>query len=178
MLASLARLFVRRGLTSHTHRNFTSAIRHSAIGVSSPTLQTVAIQHSAIGVSSPTLQTVMASKEESATAVSDNIVIIDNPCWGSPQQCSLSDLLSSIQKSKAILYETDDFLVLDKPPDLRMDGEYPATVHKLLTYWYPPPSLQRIKHELQSDNDEMWLSQIARYHKHSDHPDNELRPCQ
>ena len=100
--------------------------------------------------------------------------ICDNPCWGTPEKCSLADLLEQIQKSRAILYETPDYIALDKPADLRMDGEFPATVHKLLTYWFPPPSLKRIKDE---KSNKEWLDEIAKYHRHSDHPDNELRPC-
>eukprot|EP00977_Amphora_coffeiformis_P005539 scaffold1170_cov174-Amphora_coffeaeformis.AAC.23 len=99
--------------------------------------------------------------------------IVDNPCWGSPDACSLGDLLKQIKKSDAILYESPEYLALNKPADLRMDGQYEATVHKLLTYWYPPPSLQKLKNEMW---DEDWLREISKYHKHSDHPDNELRP--
>ena len=40
-----------------------------------------------------------------------------------------------------IVYNDANYLVLNKPADLRMDGHHPSTVHKLLTYWYPPPSL-------------------------------------
>jgi hypothetical protein len=46
-----------------------------------------------------------------------------------------------IQKDQIILYETNDYIVINKPPDLRKDGNYPATVHKLLTFWYPPVPL-------------------------------------
>lgn len=56
---------------------------------------------------------------------------------------SLKALLSKIRKSTSILYESTQFIALDKPPDLRMDGDYPATAHKLMTYWYPPPSIQQ-----------------------------------
>jgi len=72
---------------------------------------------------------------------SDTGAAVDNPCWGSPTQCSLSDLLKKYPRETSILLETPDYLVLNKPPDLRMDGDYPATVQKLLMYWYPPPSL-------------------------------------
>ena len=99
--------------------------------------------------------------------------IVDNPCWGTPDTCSLGDLLKQIKKSDVILYESPEYLALDKPADLRMDGQYEATVHKLLTYWYPPPSLQNLKSEM---SDVEWLKEIAKYHRHSDHPDNELRP--
>ena len=109
-----------------------------------------------------------------ATISRENDVMVDNPCWGTPEKCSLGDLLRNLERTKAILLETPDYLALDKPADLRMDGNFPATVHKLLTYWYPPPSLQPIRAQ---SNKESWLKEVAKYHRHSDHPDNELRPC-
>ena len=48
---------------------------------------------------------------------------------------------SMITTSPLILHECNDYLAVNKPPDLRMDGPYRATLHKLLTYLYPPPSL-------------------------------------
>jgi 23S rRNA-/tRNA-specific pseudouridylate synthase len=127
----------------------------------------------------------------------------DNPCWGSPTKCSLADLLQIIDKKTSILYESDSLLVLNKPPDLRMDGPYPATVHKLLTYWYPSPSVlerarcnarttSRDRHATASINldntpprgkedrrelDGALLDTVASLHLHSDVADCELRPC-
>lgn len=92
---------------------------------------------------------------------------VDSPCWGSPARCSLADLLNVIDRS-IILLETDDYLVLNKPPDLRMDGDYPATVHKLLTYWYPPKSIR---------NDPNLMDLISKLAKSNDLKDAELRPC-
>lgn len=112
-------------------------------------------------------------KNENNTTTTTTATMIDNPCWGSPTACSLKDLLQTIQQSTAILHESDDYLALDKPPDLRMDGPYPATVHKLLTFWYPPPSLRAAADE---DKDSL-LQKVAQHHLHSDHADNELRPC-
>lgn len=92
--------------------------------------------------------------------------IIDDPCWGGPRehQHSLSALLQVISSGKfppvggrsdnIIIHNSEDFLVIDKPPDLRMDGPYPATVHKLTTFWFPPPSLiQTVLTEKQSEQD-------------------------
>merc|ERR1712032_44173 len=62
------------------------------------------------------------------------VMMTDNPCWGSPFNCCLERLLSIIDRNACILYEDPQYIVLHKPPDLRMDGPYPATVHKLLTY--------------------------------------------
>jgi len=79
--------------------------------------------------------------------------VVDDPCWGGSQehQHNLSALLHVISSGKfppvggrsdnIIIHNSDDFVVIDKPPDLRMDGPYPATVHKLTTYWFPPASL-------------------------------------
>ena len=92
---------------------------------------------------------------------------VDSPCWGSPARCSLADLLNVIDRS-IILWETDDYLVLNKPPDLRMDGDYPATVHKLLTYWYPPKSIR---------NEPNLMDLISKLAKSNDLKDAELRPC-
>ena len=178
-----------------------------------------------------------------SSSLSSSSTFVDNPCWGSPTECSLTYLLKQIKQEECILYESKDYIALNKPADLRMDGDYPATVHKLLTYWYPPPSvlsefelyqkqLQVQKQQLQEgkdydtveskdknnninnnvepvfvphtkmnkdnddhhrqddddnhhqddddhDNDMLLFSRFieTRYHKHSDHIDNELRPC-
>ena len=129
---------------------------------------------------------VHASADTPASA-SASIFAVDNPCWGSPTSCSLEDLLKLVDKQQSILFENKDFLVLEKPPDLRMDGNYPATVHKLLTYWYPPPSLrqqqQEPHHEVQpqrqsqADDNNWILQRVSSLHRHSDTHDNELRPC-
>jgi 23S rRNA-/tRNA-specific pseudouridylate synthase len=102
--------------------------------------------------------------------------VTDNPCWGSPDACALPDLLPQLAQKDAILFASTDYLVLNKPADLRMDGPYQATVHKLLTHWYPPPSL-RLQKEDKGTTTKDWLALVATYHRHSDHPDNELRPC-
>ena len=108
------------------------------------------------------------------------IIMADNPCWGSPTRCQLIDLLAIINPSTSILYESNDYIVLNKPPDLRMDGPYPATVHKLLTYWYPPPSLlvsfppNKTQHH---HHNPKLLQAISTLHQHNHVLDNELRPC-
>ena len=83
----------------------------------------------------------------------------DNPCWGGPNpaQHSLEHLINVLVgdvhvnatssaiieriKQKLIVFQDENYLVINKPPDLRMDGAYPASVHKLLLYMFPPPSL-------------------------------------
>jgi 23S rRNA-/tRNA-specific pseudouridylate synthase len=93
--------------------------------------------------------------------------IVDDPCWGRPEACELKDLLDVLDNS-AILQESDDYIVLNKPPDLRMDGNYPATVLKLLTYWYPPKSIA---------NHSNLLDILSKLSKSNDLEDTELRPC-
>ncbi|CAB9518154.1 pseudouridylate synthase domain-containing protein 1 [Seminavis robusta] len=112
-------------------------------------------------------------KARGSTSVSTSSVVdsvVDNPCWGNPQNCSLSHLLTLIQREEQILWESPDYILLNKPADLRMDGEYPSSVFKLLTFWYPPPSLQGLE-------EETLLEQLQTLHNHSQIGDNELRPC-
>jgi len=121
--------------------------------------------------------------------------LVDNPCWGGPQEethnlSHLLDLIASGQfnadptkrDETIILHNDKDFLVIDKPPDLRMDGPYPATVHKLVTYWFPPPSLTKSILEHTSDTDltqskhrQLLLEQISKISKTNDVPDNIIR---
>ncbi|KAL3945202.1 MAG: hypothetical protein SGBAC_000741 [Bacillariaceae sp.] len=122
--------------------------------------------------------TVLASKVNSLKAVdekgqiggSDQGLYGDNPCWGSPEKCDLCHLFSKVQKEGIVILETKNYIILNKPPDLRMDGPYPSTVHKVLTFWYPPPSI--------STNDEKeLLSRVSKVHQTNHLDDNALRPC-
>ncbi|CAB9511887.1 pseudouridylate synthase domain-containing protein 1 [Seminavis robusta] len=114
------------------------------------------------------MSSIKARGSTSSTLSGDSV--LDNPCWGDPQHCSLSHLLTLIQRETQILLESPDYILLNKPADLRMDGEYPSSVFKLLTFWYPPPSLQGLK-------EETLLDQLQSFHNHSQIGDNELRPC-
>ena len=88
--------------------------------------------------------------------------LTDNPCWGGidPEQNNLDHLLNIIGENntkitsqsayysllrriheKLIVFQDENYLVINKPPDLRMDGAYGASMHKLLLYLFPPPSL-------------------------------------
>lgn len=131
----------------------------------------------------------------------DSVVTLleDNPCWGSPTRHTLEDLLSIVDRNTSIVHDSPQYLVLNKPPDLRMDGPYPATVHKLLTYWYPPPSLSELgkcrpkpsdstesQMETETVNEiddnhshpeALLLEAVSRLHRHNDVRDNYLRPC-
>ena len=37
--------------------------------------------------------------------------------------------------AERVLYTDDNWIVINKPPDVRMDGEYPVTVESLLRHW-------------------------------------------
>jgi 23S rRNA-/tRNA-specific pseudouridylate synthase len=110
--------------------------------------------------------------ESNASSSSPSVVLLsDNPCWGSPDACSLSHLLTKASRTDLVLLESPDYLILNKPPDVRMDGPYPTTVYKLLTYWYPPPSLQALSQE------ELMCRVTNHVHQSKDVRDFELRPC-
>ena len=124
-------------------------------------------------------------------------VFEDNPCWGSRTHHRLEDLLSIIDRNSSIPYDSPQYLVLNKPPDLRMDGQYAATVHKLLTYWYPPPSLSSLGEEeskvessteiknsaeykidyINGSRSKLLFEAVSRLHQYNDVHDNFLRPC-
>lgn len=92
----------------------------------------------------------------------------DNPCWGSLEHNDLETLIGLLDKNKCILFENEDYICIDKPPDLRMDGCYKATVHKLTSYWYPSPLLQKQQQNL--------LRAVQYYlHRHNYLRDNQLR---
>jgi hypothetical protein len=116
----------------------------------------------------PPLNTASSSN---APSQSSSSLVDDNPCWGGPtlDRHNLGYLLRVLGSSststitaasyvnvsssfspetllqrvidRVILYQDNNYIVVSKPPDLRMDGPYAATVHKLLLYLYPPPSL-------------------------------------
>lgn len=56
-----------------------------------------------------------------------------------------------------------------------MDGEYKTTVHKILTYFYPTPSLLSLNIDKNSNDMISYISENL--HKHSDLKDNIVRPC-
>lgn len=122
-----------------------------------------------------------STNQDDNDSVATTNAVVDDPCWGGPQpeHHSLKYLLSLLSKQKAILYESRDYLALHKPADLRMDGPYPATVHKLLTFWYPPPSLAVTGLEASNEQQQQQqlLKKLQNIHKHSDIHDNQLRPC-
>jgi 23S rRNA-/tRNA-specific pseudouridylate synthase len=111
--------------------------------------------------------------------------VADNPCWGGPEphQHSLPYLLEQIgtpptdegsnNHKPLILYKSSQYLVLNKPPDLRMYGAHASTVHKLMTYWYPPPPL--LSQPTGTTN--TLLNKIASLTNFNDVKDNPIRPC-
>eukprot|EP00978_Attheya_sp_CCMP212_P018522 scaffold50756_cov46-Attheya_sp.AAC.4 len=124
--------------------------------------------------------------EQFVMAATTNVA--DNPCWGGPEphQHSLSYLLEQIvhppteegckinNHKPLILYESSHYLVLNKPPDLRMYGAHASTVHKLMTYWYPPPSLLS---QQTADTTNTMLNTVASLTNFNDVTDNPIRPC-
>ena len=154
------------------------------INISTRTMSSVTLQPDDATMATSTTTMSKLPTETIETGNDDpTVVIIDNPCWGSPTSCDLQDLFTvlethhpypstpspttnhtstttvtttntttntttakqqngtTISKPMNILYESMDYIVLNKPPDLRMDGDYPSTVTKLLLYYYPPASL-------------------------------------
>ena len=121
----------------------------------------------------------------------------DNPYWGGPvsNQHDLPYLLKQIKSGyfgmkkdhairntnyACVIYEDDDYIGLNKPADLRMDGQYMATVHKLLTYLYPSSSLaEKVTTNNDSDNasgGDVLMQHVLNLHKFNDLKDNQLRP--
>ena len=84
---------------------------------------------------------------------------------------SSTSYLAFIQRihQKLILYQDESYIVIHKPPDLRMDGPYRATVHKLLLYLFPTPSLQKMVLDGDSSTIASSCGEINDYHK------NEMR---
>lgn len=158
-----------------------------------PTSTTTAASSSTMSSTTTTMKT------KAETPETPSVVIVDDPYWGSPEACSLSDLLTKIERSKTVLHCCDDYLVLDKSADLRMDGPFEATVHKLLTYWFPPLSVLQLVSKTTTtefpsatddpnkegdavsydddDDDGHLMDHVRTLHKHNDVSDNELRPC-
>lgn len=107
----------------------------------------------------------------------------DNPCWGSPDACSLRDLLKKY--SDLIIHDSDDYIGLNKPPDLRMDGFHAATVLKLLTYLYPTNRLQQAFPD-ETERLDFIMNNVHQHgdchrnlseHTKSDDDGTPLRPC-
>lgn len=135
-------------------------------------------------------------------------VIDDNPCWGGPEPNKhdleyLLQVLGRVDDStqvvedsdsknnetshkaiikpvvdKLVIYQDDNYIAINKPADLRMDGPYRATLHKLLLYLYPPPSLLNKIEESNDDNTTLHkqlLQAIAPLSTHADVKDDPFR---
>jgi 23S rRNA-/tRNA-specific pseudouridylate synthase len=89
-------------------------------------------------------------------------------------------LNSIIHLKKLVLHECCNYIVLNKPCDFYMDGnhDHVPTVHKLLTYWYPSPSLLMAVDENGAETMKRTLVDIiSTLHQWNALPDNTLRPC-
>ncbi|KAL7436563.1 hypothetical protein ACHAXM_007185 [Skeletonema potamos] len=80
--------------------------------------------------------------------------------------------------SRLVIHNDDNYIAIDKPADLRMDGPHRATVHKLLLYLYPPPSLLQTMKDTATDElrrHEHLLKSIAPLTNSSDLKDDPFR---
>jgi hypothetical protein len=161
------------GTTTTTTTTVTTAIATTAVSDSTSTNTT----HHPTSIMGTNLNNNNNNNSDTTDhlVVDTAVVIVDDPCWGTPISCDLQDLLHCLDHAQQqqhqhqpsllpqqhqnhphhhpthphlvnnmkynILYESNDYIVLNKPPDLRMDGDFPATVTKLLLYYYPPVSL-------------------------------------
>lgn len=114
----------------------------------------------------------------------------DNPCWGSFQTCTLEHLVQKQIKSESnpICFESEDYIVINKPPDLRMDGPYPATVLKMLVYYFPTERVKAIASQYKSSSTSFPISEtpsvsdlcqsiMATIHFHKDAGAGAPHPC-
>jgi len=46
--------------------------------------------------------------------------------------------IAAVDKDTAVIFQSSDFVVIDKPVDVRMDGDFDVTVEKLLLSWKLP----------------------------------------
>lgn len=84
--------------------------------------------------------------------------------------------LDSVHSKKLILHECCNYVVLNKPCDFYMDGIHCQTVHKLLTCWYPSPSLLVAMNEDAARKRKV-EDIISTLHQWNAVADNSLRPC-
>jgi 23S rRNA-/tRNA-specific pseudouridylate synthase len=161
-----------RKLSSITALNYRSILRrrHCSFQLMSHTGSSMSNDSTWKSVQKRALSTGASPRNGSTDIGTTQEIQSDNPCWGSTDQCDLQYLLTKIKKEKVVIFESEHYCVINKPPDLRMDGPYAATVHKLLTYWYPPPSIY-------VDNKQDLLQAVSKLHQHNHVRDNALRPC-
>lgn len=64
------------------------------------------------------------------------------------ESCALPDstgLTRNILVEDRVLFKDDNFLVIDKPHDVRMDGDFNETVEKMVLATYPLLSVSDLK---------------------------------
>ena len=61
---------------------------------------------------------------------------------GFTRRCAPADL-TDINLTDILLYQTKEFLVINKPCDVRMDGDFPVTIEKLLLRFLDIPARQK-----------------------------------
>ena len=107
----------------------------------------------------------------------DSTQVVDNDN-NNKVETSRTEIIKRVV-DKLVIYQDDNYIAIHKPADLRMDGPYRATLHKLLLYLYPPPSLLN-KIEESNDNNttllhKQLLQAIAPLSTHADVKDDPFR---
>eukprot|EP00596_Hydrurales_sp_CCMP1899_P010975 CAMPEP_0119044414 /NCGR_PEP_ID=MMETSP1177-20130426/31225_1 /TAXON_ID=2985 /ORGANISM="Ochromonas sp, Strain CCMP1899" /LENGTH=129 /DNA_ID=CAMNT_0007014485 /DNA_START=198 /DNA_END=584 /DNA_ORIENTATION=+ len=54
------------------------------------------------------------------------------------QRHSLVNKVGLQSYTPVVLLKSSDFLVINKPHDVRMNGDFEVTVERLVLHWYPP----------------------------------------
>ena len=121
------------------------------VAVASVTTEQSAWSQARIKISEDTvvLANSVEDDNDETLAKTSNIVLSNTNTITPPQPflfLTTEEYASFFQRiqNKLIIYHDEHYIVLHKPPDLRLDGPYKATVHKLLLYLFPPPSLASI----------------------------------
>ncbi len=81
------------------------------------------------------------SSSLSAPAANATSTSATTVCSASTNSENHQKIIQSLIFNNIILYNDKDYLVLNKPPDVRMDGPHLMSVHKLVTFLFPPPSI-------------------------------------
>ena len=79
---------------------------------------------------------------------------------------SIATLIDRVIK-RLVIHHDENYIAIHKPADLRMDGPHRATVHKLLLYLFPPPSLlQSLQRDTTNNNNNEETIRAQNRHEH------------
>ena len=84
---------------------------------------------------------------------------------------------SELDREKVMLHIDDNFVVINKPHDLRMDGDHELTVQKLLLEWIEGSSLSDLKWVHQLDYATSGTLAVARTRKMAGYASNSFELC-